>query len=335
MGKQLGIGIVGYGKVGSLTHRTWIGAHKSAELAAVFDTTEVRRQAAERDNPGISVYGEYGAFLADSSVEAVVIATPPNSHCELTIEAIRQGKHVFVDKPFAMNAEEARRMIDAAEAGKLVVHCHQSRRYDGEYQSILACVRAGRIGRVEHVRRIWSQYGETWANWGIEGFNPSWRIQRIYGGGMVYDYAPHCGDQLLRLIDRPLRQVYSDVRSIRFSTEVDDHFSCLLRFEGGATAYLEAGNLSRLPGPHWYVTGSKGCISADSVDGPIQILADGMEAPETLPPIHRRDELYDNFVSACRGEASPSVTPAHLVATMKLIDAVFLSAKNSKPVDLE
>src|SRR3712207_8822572 len=48
------------------------------------------------------------------------------------------------------------------------------------------------------VRRVWSQFGMGWATWGIEGFNPTWRVQRAYGGGMVYDYAPHLGDQVLR-----------------------------------------------------------------------------------------------------------------------------------------
>ena len=149
---------------------------------------------------------------------------------------------------------------------------------------------------------------------------------------MVYDYVPHCGDQILRLIDKPLTQVYSDVRSLKFSSEVDDHFSCLMRFEGGATAYLEASNLTPLPNPHWYVIGSEACITAESVGSSIRILRYGESDAEDRPPLVRLTELYDNLIAACRGEAEPNVTPDHLRASMKLIDAIFASAEEGAAV---
>jgi predicted dehydrogenase len=231
-----------------------------------------------------------------------------------------------------MTRDEAERMLDAAARTGVVMHCHQSRRYDGEYRAILEAVRGGRIGEVTHLRRVWSQYGSGWATWGIEGFNPTWRVQRAYGGGMVYDYAPHLGDQVLRLVDRPLETVFADARGIKFSSEVDDHFSCLMRFQGGASAYLESSNMMRLPAPHWYVIGAEGCITADKVGGPIVLQAEGMESPETLPPVNVIDELYDNVLAACRGQAAANVTAAELRASMGLIDAIFESARTGQAV---
>lgn len=330
MADAIGIGIVGYGKVAAGGHRRWIEKRQDARLVAVSDTTDVRREAAREENPGARIYADYGEMLADPDVGLVIVTTPPSSHCELAVRASEAGKHVFVDKPFAMTRAEAERMLDAA-AGK-VIHCHQSRRYDGEYRAIREAVAAGRIGEVTHVRRVWSQYGMGWATWGIEGFNPTWRIQRAYGGGMVYDYAPHLGDQVLYLIERPLRTVFADARGIRFSDEVDDHFACFLRFEGGATAYIESSNLASQPAPHWYVTGTQGTITAEKVGGPIRLLAEGMEQAEELPPVNVLDELYGNLLAACRGEAAPNVTPDQLRASMGLIDAVFASAKSGQAV---
>lgn len=332
MADAIGIGIVGYGKVGAGGHRPWIGERSDARLVAVCDATPVRREAAQAENPDATIYESYDSFLADPAVELVIVTTPPSSHCDLAVRASQAGKHVFVDKPFARTRDEAERMLAAAEAAGRVIHCHQSRRYDREYLAIARAVAAGRIGTIIHVRRIWSQHGMGWATWGIEGFNPAWRVQREFGGGMVYDYAPHIGDQVLRLIDRPLATVFADARGVKFSEEVDDHFSCLLRFVGGATAYLEASNLTRLPAPHWYVTGTEGCIIAENVDGPIQLLAEGMESAETLPPVRAIRELYDNLIAACRGEAAPNVTPEHLRASSSLIDAIFASAASGGPV---
>ena len=332
MGDRLGIGIVGYGKVASGAHRRWITSRDTVSLSAVCDTTEVRRNAAVADNPGVAVYGTYDEFLADPNVELVIVTTPPNSHRELAVRAAEARKHVFVDKPFAMTLAEAVDMLDAADRAGVVIHCHQSRRYDGEYRRIREVVRAGRIGKIVHVRRVWAQYGEAWASWGIPGFNPTWRVQREFGGGMVYDYAPHCGDQVLQLINEPLSQVYADVRSIKFSKEVDDHFSCTLRFAGGATALVEASNMERLESPHWYVVGTTGCITAQGVNSPIQILTDGMDEPETLQPLDELQDLYDNLIAACTGETKANVTPTELKASMGLIDAIFASAKSGTAV---
>lgn len=335
MSEGVGAGIVGYGKVGAGAHQRWITAREGVYLAAVCDATPVRREAARAENPEAAIYEQYEDLLADPRVQLVVVTTPPNSHCPLAIQAAEAGKHVFVDKPFAMTREEAERMLAAAAQSGTVMHCHQSRRYDGEYRAIVEAVAAGRIGEVTHVRRVWTQFGMGWATWGIEGFNPSWRVQRAYGGGMVYDYAPHLGDQVLRLIDQPLRTVFADARGVKFSNEVDDHFACMLRFESGATAYIEASNLTRLPAQHWYVVGTEGCITAEKVGGSIQLLAEGMSEPETLPPVNVLNELYDNLVAACRGEAAPNVTPGQLRASMSLIDGIFESARSGQSVSVE
>lgn len=332
MSQPVGVGIVGYGKVGAGTHRRWVTARDTARLVAVSDATDVRRTAAQAENPGARVYEHYADLLADPEVDLVIVTTPPNSHCELAVKAAEAGKHVFVDKPFAMTLGEAEVMLAAAQANGTVMHCHQSRRYDGEYRALLQAVRAGRIGAVTHVRRVWSQYGMGWATWGIEGFNPTWRVQRAYGGGMVYDYAPHLGDQVLHLIGEPLQTVFADARGVKFSDEVDDHFSCLLRFQGGATAYIEASNLSRLPAPHWYVTGTQGCITSEKVGAPLTLLAEGMSEPEILEPVNVIDELYDNLLAACRGEAAANVTANELRASMRLIDAIFASAVSGESV---
>ena len=332
MSRPIGVGIVGYGKVGAGAHRRWVTARDTARLVAVADATQVRRAAAQAENPNTRIYEHYTDLLADPELDLVIVTTPPNSHCDLAVKAAEAGKHVFVDKPFAMTLGEAEVMLAAAQANGTVMHCHQSRRYDGEYRAILQAVRAGRIGEVTHVRRVWSQYGMGWATWGIEGFNPTWRVQRAYGGGMVYDYAPHLGDQVLHLIGQRLQTVFADARGVKFSDEVDDHFSCLLRFQGGATAYIEASNLSRLPAPHWYVTGTQGCITSEKVGAPLTLLAEGMSEPEILEPVNVIDELYDNLLAACRGEAAANVTANELRASMRLIDAIFASAVSGESV---
>src|SRR5437879_4362158 len=143
MAETIGVGIVGYGKVGAGAHRPWIAQRKGARLAAVCDTTPVRREAARAENPEARIYENFADFLADEGVHLVIVTTPPSSHCALTIQAAEAGKHVFVDKPFAMTRDEAERMLAAGVQAGRVIHCHQSRRYDGEYRAIAEAVAAG------------------------------------------------------------------------------------------------------------------------------------------------------------------------------------------------
>ena len=327
--KTVNVGIVGYGKVASRSHRRWIEERTDAKLIAICDTTEVRRVAATEENLGATIYEEYDDLIGNPNVDLVVITTPPNSHRDLSIRASEAGKHVFVDKPFAMNLSQAEEMINVAAEASRVIHCHQSRRYDSEYTRIAELVSSGKIGRLEHVRRIWSQYGEGWTSWGIEGFNPTWRIQREFGGGMVYDYAPHCGDQILKLMDDKLISVFADVRGLKFSDEVDDHFACMFRFANGATAYLESSNMAQLAAPHWYVMGSEGCITADEVNGEVTLKRADSET-EIFAPIERIDDLYENLIASCNGETEPNVTPEQLRASMGMIDAIFESAASGR-----
>src|SRR4051794_6061912 len=109
MADPVRIGIVGYGKVGAGGHRPWIQGRKDARLVAVCDATPVRREAAREENPDATIYESYPEFLADRSVELVIVTTPPSSHCDLAVQAAEAGKHLFVDKPFAMTREEAER----------------------------------------------------------------------------------------------------------------------------------------------------------------------------------------------------------------------------------
>ena len=148
MSREMGVGIVGYGKVATGAHRNWINRREDTRLAAVCDMTEVRRQAAAKDNPDAAIYEHFGDLLSDDGVQLIIVTTPPNTHCELAMQAAEAGKHVFVDKPFAMTRAEAEQMIDAAERAGVVIHCHQSRRYDGEYRAIIKCVESGRITAV-------------------------------------------------------------------------------------------------------------------------------------------------------------------------------------------
>src|SRR4029077_11923857 len=85
-------------------------------------------------------------LLDDAAVRLVVVGTPPSLHADSVMAALRAGKDVVCEKPFALRVEEVDRMIDAAAARDLVLTVFQSRRWDPDYLALREVVRSGRIG---------------------------------------------------------------------------------------------------------------------------------------------------------------------------------------------
>ncbi len=328
---SIGVGIVGYGRVGEGYHAPMAQAVEGMHLAAVCDPAEGRRRAAQ-EKYGCATYADLDAMLEDESVDLVAICTPPNMHCEQTLAAVQAGKHVIVDKPFSMNYDEAKQMVAAAEQAGVIITGNQNRRWDTDYLTVKKAIADGLLGEVYDRESRWSHFTENWAGYGVPDFNPRWRVQRKFGGGMVYDYASHLGDQMLRMVDAPLVSVYADVQSRIWSDEVDDHFRAELRFADGTNAIIEATNNARHTLPRWFVIGTKGTLVSHPVGGcDVHLYTD--EGEQVLQPVQApRTIIYENLAQAIRGQAELLVKPEHLLETMRLISMIFRSAETGRVV---
>ena len=105
--------LVGYGNAGKTFHSPLIDAASGLDLAVVVST---RPEAVHANWPDVAVVGDFDTALADPSIELVVIATPNQLHAPQAIAALKAGKHVVVDKPFAIDRAEAQTIVDAASA---------------------------------------------------------------------------------------------------------------------------------------------------------------------------------------------------------------------------
>ena len=114
------VGVIGYGYWGPNLVRNFMAAPGSM-VARVCDLREERLAPLQRLYPGINTCHESTALINDPQIDAVVIATPVSSHFELAMAALKAGKHVLVEKPLAVNSDQARRLIDEAAARKLVL----------------------------------------------------------------------------------------------------------------------------------------------------------------------------------------------------------------------
>jgi predicted dehydrogenase len=141
------VGVIGYGYWGPNLVRNFADC-SSTKVTAVCDLRPERRAAAERRYPGILTTPDPSALITAPTVDAVVIATPVEYHFDLAMLAIREGKHVLVEKPIASSSEQASRLIDEAARRRVVLMVDHTFVYTSAVQTMHDFVAKGELGDI-------------------------------------------------------------------------------------------------------------------------------------------------------------------------------------------
>ncbi|MEY6432059.1 Gfo/Idh/MocA family oxidoreductase [Thioalkalicoccus limnaeus] len=144
---MINIGVIGYGYWGPNLVRNF-SAIADAQVSSVADLDEERLRLVKRRHPSIEVTTDFKALLANSEIDAVAIATPVSSHFGLALEALRAGKHVFIEKPLTQTAEQAEQLIAEADRRGLVLHVDHTFIYTGAVRKMRSLVDDGELGDV-------------------------------------------------------------------------------------------------------------------------------------------------------------------------------------------
>ena len=144
---MLNVGVVGYGYWGPNLVRNF---HEvpDCRVAAVSDARPQRLTALKQRYPSVAAYSTYDEMLGDSSVDAVAIATPVDTHYELALRALQSGRHVLVEKPMTGSTEQAMRLIEEAQRRRLTLAVDHTFVYTGAVRKIRQLVESGSLGDI-------------------------------------------------------------------------------------------------------------------------------------------------------------------------------------------
>lgn len=234
MSNPIRICLVGAGRAGQV-HANSIARNMPGAIAsAVVDADEATRNAtAER-------YGIDGRFaslkeaIEASAFDAVVITTPTFTHCDLAVLAANHGKHVFCEKPMALNLSECDKMIEAAKRNEVVLQIGFMRRFDPDFEAAYARIQAGEIGRPMVIKSL--THGP--------GLPPPWAREMRTSNGMLAEVNSHDWDCVRWLAGSNPARVYADVSNFKGSAKgvtTPDFYDTALaqvRFESGAMASI-------------------------------------------------------------------------------------------------
>lgn len=348
---KLKVGIIGAGAI-SRDHCSGVNSHPDAEMVAVADINAKRRDAVKRQFGMAKAYATAGELLADDSLDAVCIALPNALHAPVALDALAAGKHVLLDKPFAMNAGEAKAVIAASKkAGKLLM-IGMNQRYPRDSQTIRALVKRGDLGNVYHARAFWRRRA------GAPRFGTWFGDKRQAGGGCLLDIGVHLLDLCLFSMDnfKPVSAsgaVYtkfgnrglgeggwghSDPQKGKQIFTVDDFATALIKFQNGATVDLTVSWVLHQATPDQMDVELFGTEAGASIK-PARVYRFGKNKgeyevvePQNItidrPHCNRQIDWIDGILK----RRKPACTLEESLTVQKILDAIYKSSETGKEV---
>ena len=243
--EQVRLGIIGIGNMGSEHCRLILGGKcPEIRLTAVADLRPERRAWAEKALPGVKVFADGRDLISAGCCEAVLIAAPHFRHEPLAVAALEAGLHVLCEKPAAVQADRAERMIRAAEkAGKTLTFMF-NQRTNCLYRAMKRLLDSGEMGAIKRMSWIITDWYRTQQYYDSGSWRASWAGE---GGGVLLNQCPHQLDLLIWLCGMPCAVTARCLEGKWHHIEVEDDVSALLEFPNGATGSFVA-STGDLPG---------------------------------------------------------------------------------------
>lgn len=340
--------IIGYGVSASCFHLPVIRSVDAFDVCVVVssDPDKVRR-----DLPHAAVYPTVETMLATARPELAIVTTPNALHAPLAAACLDGGCHVVVDKPFIVGVAEGTALIGRARERNRLLTVYQSRRWDGDFLTLKALIRSGRLGRVHSFQSNYDRYRPD--------VKDRWRERDEPGAGILYDLGAHLIDQALVLFGLP-ECVDGHLRRQRANARVDDHFHLILSYPE-TEVILHADCLTHTMGPRFQVMGDRGSFIKWGMDPqeamlrercgpgtpgwgeePAELFGlcswqDGADAYKARIPTEGGcvERFYRKLADAIHGEASVPVAPETALDVIRVIEAARLSHNERRSVRIE
>jgi predicted dehydrogenase len=262
----LRVAVVGYGYWGPNLVRNVI-ERPELELAALCERDPERAAAFSARTPGTPVHHELDALLADTTIDAVLVATPPRTHHAVVRAALEADKHVLVEKPLATTSADARDLIEIADERGLVLMPGHTFVYSPPVNKVRQLIQDDVVGEVYFVTSSRMNLG------------------KYQSDGVILDLAPHDLSILLYWLGDRVSEVSASGRSV-FQPDVPETAFITLTFEGGAKANVQLSWLAPRKVRDMIVVGSRRMVQYDDLaaDEAVRVYDRGLdvELPQTF-----------------------------------------------------
>jgi predicted dehydrogenase len=348
MPERLRCAVIGTGGFGLDHLNSLLHCPRAATVAIAELNPERLKETAERYKIARS-YADYHDLLDQPDIDAVTIAVPNHLHARVAIDALQARKHVLLEKPMAMNAKEAAKIVETARKMKRTLMVAQNLRFNRHTQVAKVMVDRGDLGEVYQARCFWNRRN------GIPRIGSWFTRKQFAGGGALADLGVHMLDTCLHLMGEFDMKSVSAQTFARFGPrglgemdwgkseidpkkpfDVDDACVALLKLKSGRAVSLEcswAGH--HAPDAREYGVDLLGTNAGLSLY-PARLLRPGPSGFESislsLPIVQYTEDRIHHFVTCTLEGKKPLVAPEQSLRVQEIIDAIYASAATGKEV---
>jgi predicted dehydrogenase len=335
------VGVVGYGIAAQVMHLPFLTTMNEYQVVSILE----RYASLSREKyPATNLVRTIDEMISDPAIDLIVITTPNDTHFPYTQKALQAGKHVVLEKPFTINTEDARQLVELAKRSKGKLSVFQNRRYVSDFLTVKKIIRENMLGEIVEYEAHYDRYRP-------EQRPNAWREKPIPGSGILIDLGAHLIDQALYLFGIP-KTIDADIRLQRPHAQVDDYFDLRMDF-GFTKVILKSGMLVREPGPRFMVNGTLGTFLKSGEDvqeaalkqGVLPISPDWGQDPEEFwglihteyhgkiirekfPSVHGSFGLYYQNLYKTLAEGAPlREKPEHGYNTIRIVELAIESSR--------
>ena len=341
---MLTIGIIGAGSI-SRFHLEHYKNNPECRLKSIADVNiELAKERAQ--NFGIdNYYSDYREILNDSEIDAVCIFTPTFTHKEIMIEAIKSKKHIFCEKPPALNADEVRECVNMLTDYDKCVMYGFACRFKPEVQYMKKYIDSGKMGKI---------FCAEGARINRLSKSQAWFASKKNGGGVLRDGAIHELDQMLYLMNYPKPKTVLATSSTHnkdlvykikssgsgwksqdknvYNRDIEDFIKALITFEDGSSIIIRASDIlnSVITGSYVDMNGEKAGYRLDNNGLKIVEITDDMDMQEVVPVLNSVDFFEaqsKHFINCCLKREDCICKPHEPLRLMEIVDAIYKSAE--------
>lgn len=336
---------------GAVFHAPLVAATSGMAVAYVVTRDEQRGAHARDHYAGVTVVGSAEELWQHSAdIDLVVVTSPNRAHAPQAIAAIAAGLPVVVDKPFAIDVEQAQTVLAAATAAGVPLTVFQNRRWDGDFLTLRRLLDEGALG---DVTRYESRF-ERWRPVPKGGWRETGGDDEA--AGLLYDLGAHLIDQALQLFG-PVTGVYCEADQRRGGVRSDDDTFVALTHVSGVRSHLWVSAVASDLAPRLRVLGTRAAYVKYGLDVQEAALRDGRRpdldtdwgveeksqwgvvgTPDEVRPVATEAGCYQQFYAAVgaalRGEGEMPVDPRDSIAGLRVIAAAQRSHREGVVVRL-
>ncbi len=331
--------LIGAGRAGLIHAANVAGRVKHAQLVAVCDVNAESAQHAAKELGAVRVFTDYRQALASPDIDAAIIVVPTFLHCDVAVLAAQQGKHIFLEKPMALNEAECQQIIDAADRADVRLQIGFMRRFDEGFLRAKELLASGEMGRVMIIKSTGRGPG---------GPGP-WMWDLKKSNGIVAEVNSHDIDTLHWLTGQEVTSVFARARNFKMEEAREkfpdfyDNVVVQLDLTDGAMGVIDG----TCPAGYGYdarveVLCEKGLIMVGTYQqqGTVQVTLEGDvkgRAVKTWRTLFKEAYLaeMEEFVTSVRERRDPRVTGRDGLLAARTVTAINQSIRSGTVVAVD